>query len=142
MPKISENSVDIEGLKTFLSTYFEDDYDVRLLGNFVGIIVKIPLYFKNGSIGGWSSGYCKVTWNDSTLENEADLEIFDLLFKIDIKNGADTSKIVQNLFNVGAAFEAVKVRFKLIYPVLKRFRTKNFSLIFIHIQITFENPTC
>ena len=49
------------------------------------------------------------TWNDETLENDADLEIFDLLLKIDIKNGADTPKIVDWLCTYGA-FAAVKVR--------------------------------
>ena len=49
------------------------------------------------------------TWNDRTLENEADFEIFDLLLKIDIKNEADSSKIVESLCFYGA-FEAVKVR--------------------------------
>ena len=67
------------------------------------------MYFEDGNVGGYSSWYCSKTWNDETLENEADLEIFDLLLKIDIKNGADTSKIVLWLCNYGA-FEAVKVR--------------------------------
>ena len=102
-----------------MSTYFADDYDEGLLDNCLYILVEIQLYFKDGEIGGWSSCYCKETWNHETLENEADLEIFDLLLKIDIKNGADTSKIVQNLCRDGA-FEAVKVRFRLIYRVIKR----------------------
>ena len=100
----------VEGLITFLSTNFEDNYDERLLGNFEDIIVEIKLYFEDGKVGGWSSFYCKMTWNDKTLENDADLEIFDLLFKIDIRNGADTSKILHSLCLDGA-FEAVKVRF-------------------------------
>ena len=67
------------------------------------------MYFKDGYYGGWSLSYCRKTWNDSTLENEADLEIFDLLLEIDIINGADLSKIVESLCKNGA-FEAVKVR--------------------------------
>ena len=67
------------------------------------------MYFEDGQPGGWSSFYCSETWNDETLENDADLEIFDLLLKIDNKNGADTSKIVLFLCGYGA-FEAVKVR--------------------------------
>ena len=98
----------VKGLQSFLSTYFEDDYDERLFDNF-GIIIEMRLYFKVGYFGGWSSYYCALTWNDETLENDADLEIFDLLFKIDIKNGADTSNIVYNLC-INGAFEAVKVR--------------------------------
>ena len=100
----------MEGLKTFLSTYFGDDYDERLLGDFTGILVELEMYFKDGHVGGWSSAYCKMTWNDETLENEAELDIFHLLFEIDIKNGADTSKIVDRLC-LNGAFEAVKVRF-------------------------------
>ena len=103
-------------------THFEDDYDKRLPRKFLGSIIEIETYFKDGKVGGWSSWYCKKTWNDSTLENDADLEIFDLLFKIDIKNGADASKIVWNLcFN--GAFEAVKVRFIQNYRFIKRFTT-------------------
>ena len=64
-------------------------------------------------VGGWSSHYCSETWNSETLENEADLEIFDILFKIDIQNGANASKIVHSLCQFGA-FEAVKVRNNLI----------------------------
>ena len=47
--------------------------------------------------------------NDSTLENDADLEIFDLLFEIDNRNGGDLSKIVLSLCLDGA-FEPVKVK--------------------------------
>ena len=107
--KISENFEEsAKSLRTFLSTYFEDDYDGKLLGDCAGILFESQLYFKDFKVGGWSSVYCELTWNDETLENEADLEIFDLLFKIDIQNGADTSKIVLYLCQC-AAFEAVKV---------------------------------
>ena len=126
----------VEGLKIFLMTHFEDDYDKRLPRKFLGIIIEIETYFKDGKVGGWSSWYCKKTWNDETLENEADLKIFDLLLKIDIQNGADSSEIVQQLCNNGA-FEAVKVRFRLIFRVIKRFLKTNFSSIFIYIQISF-----
>ena len=101
----------VEGLITFLSTNYEVDHDQRLPRHLVDItIIEIDTYFKDGRVGGWSSFYCKKTWNDSTLENDANLEIFDLLLKMDIKNGADTSKIVDSLCLTGA-FEAVKVRF-------------------------------
>ena len=76
------------------------------------------MYFEDGQVGGWSSFYCSETWNDSSLENDADFEIFDLLLKIDIQNGADTSKIVLFLCGYGA-FEAVKVRkIKLFFHVI------------------------
>ena len=124
-------------LKTFLLTNFEDDYDERLPRNFGGIYNEIELYFKDGKVGGWSSWYCKMTWNDSTLENEADLEIFDLLFEIDIKNGADTSKIVDTLCSTGA-FEAVKVRLRQNYRVIKSLTVNlpNPSFMFIYNQIS------
>ena len=98
-----------ENFKIFLSNYFGDSYDEEVSEKWEVVIDEIEMYFKDGYVRGWSSGYCWRTWNDETLENEADLEIFDLLLKIDIKNGADKSKIVQNLCKDGA-FEAVKVK--------------------------------
>ena len=97
-----------ENFESFLSNYFGASYDEEVSEKWKIVIWEIELYFKEGDVGGWSSWYCKGTWNASTLENEADLEIFDLLLKIDIKNGADPSKIVNWLCNYGA-FEAVKV---------------------------------
>ena len=98
-----------ERFESFLSNYFGASYDQKVSKKWEDFILEIKRYFKDGLVGGWSSFYCSETWNDSTLENEADLEIFDLLLKIDIKNGADTSRIVRNLCSFGA-FEAVKVK--------------------------------
>ena len=98
-----------ENFESFLSNYYGASYDEELSEKWEAVIIEIRLYFEDGNVGGWSSFYCAVTWNDSTLENEADFEIFDLLFEIDTKNGADTSKIVRSLCRNGA-FEAVKVR--------------------------------
>ena len=93
----------------FLSNYFCACYDEEVSKKWKNVILEQRLYFEDGLVGGWSSYYCKVTWDDSTLENDADLEIFNLLLKIDIKNGGDTSKIVPQLCYFGA-FEAVKVK--------------------------------
>ena len=98
-----------EKFESFLSNYFGASYDKEVSEKWGDIIRVIEMDFKDGDVRGWSSYYCKVTWNDSTLENDADLEIFDLLYKIDTKNGADASKIVWNLC-LNGAFEAVKVR--------------------------------
>ena len=92
-----------------MSNYFGAGYDEEVSEKWEAVIYEIETYFEDGAVGGWSSFYCKMTWNDETLENEADLEIFDLLLKIDNKNGADTSKIVRGLCGFGA-FEAVKVK--------------------------------
>ena len=92
-----------------MSNYFGAGYDEEVSEKWKIVIWEIELYFKDGYVGGWSSLYCSKTWNDETLENEADLEIFDLLLKIDIKNGADTTKIVLELC-INGAFEAVKVK--------------------------------
>ena len=108
----------------YLFNHFGENYDGRLpkMETFKKcaaiIIIEIERYFKDGKVGGWSSFYCKMTWNDETLENEADLEIFDLLFKIDIKNGADLSKIVLWLGGFGA-FDAVKVKNSLTHSKIK-----------------------
>ena len=93
----------------FLENYFGASYDGEDSEKWAAVINEVEAYFNDSRVGGWSSWYCKTTWSYETLENEADLEIFDLLLKIDIKNGADTSKIVWNLCGYGA-FEAVKVR--------------------------------
>ena len=50
-----------------------------------------------------------MAWDEERLKNDADLEIFDLLFKIDLENGADRTSILNYLCNYGA-FGAVKVR--------------------------------
>ena len=92
-----------------MSNYFGAGYDEEVSEKSNFFIWEMELYFEEGDAGGWSSYYCKVNWNDSTLENDADLEIFEILLKIDIKNGADTSKIVDSLCADGA-FEAVKVK--------------------------------
>ena len=98
-----------EKFGSFLSNYFGFNYDEEVSEKWAAVIDEIRTYFKDDGVGGYSSWYCQRTWNDETLENDADLEIFDLLLKIDIKNGADTSKIVPQLCYFGA-FEAVKVR--------------------------------
>ena len=67
------------------------------------------LYFKERCIGGYSSHYCKVAWNEKSLKNDADLAVFDLLYEIDLENGADRTKILGSLCLDGA-FGAVKVR--------------------------------
>ena len=103
-----------EKFESFLSNYFCANYDEQDSEKWTDVLNEIKIYFKDGYIAGWSSFYCKKTWNDSTLENDADLEIFDLLLKIDVKNGADQSKIVNSLCK-GGAFEAVKVRKSLFY---------------------------
>ena len=98
-----------ENFECFLSNYFGTGYDGEISEKWEGVIYEIRVYSEDLYARGWSSFYCMATWNDETLENEADLEIFDLLFKIDIKNGADPSKIVYSLCGY-SAFEAVKVR--------------------------------
>ena len=100
-----------ENCESFLSNYFCAGYDEELYNEWVALFYEIETYFDDGGVGGWSSWYCSENWNDETLENEADLEIFDLLLKIDTQNGADPSKIVHSLCFLGA-FEAVKVENK------------------------------
>ena len=118
-----------EKFEGFLSNYFGDSYDAGVSEKWKDIIWGIRYYFEDGRVGGFSSLYCSKTWNDETLENEADLEIFDLLLNIDIKNGANTSQIVRTLCTDGA-FEAVKVR--KISSFFMRFLLWSFLLQVIH----------
>ena len=102
-----------EKFRNLISIYFGSNRDAGLLEKFEAVIFETVLYFKVGEEGGcrsWSGYYCKMSWNDVTLKNEADLEIFEILLKIDKQNGADTSIIFENVCYYGA-FEAVKVRF-------------------------------
>ena len=98
-----------EKFEDFVLIYFCENYDRTLFEKWEAVINEIEIYFKDGLVGGYSSGYCYATWNDETMENEADLKVFDLLFEIDVQNGADPTKIAWNLCLVGA-FEAVKVK--------------------------------
>ena len=107
-----------ETFRIFISIHFGSNRDAGLLEKFEAIIFE--LYFKVGEEGGWSGYYCKMAWNDETLKNEADLEIFYLLFKIDIKNGANTSVIVESVCHYGA-FDVLKVRFIKIYIKFEAF---------------------
>ena len=104
----------------FISIYFGSNRDAGLLEKFQAVIFETELYFKVGEEGGWSGYYCAKTWNDENLENEADSEIFGLLFEIDIKNGADSSIIFEAVCHY-SALEAIKVRFIKIYIKFEAF---------------------
>ena len=67
------------------------------------------MYFKEGCTGGHSSYYCKLAWDEKRLKSDADFAVFDLLYEIDLENGADRTKILNGLCLLGA-FGAVKVR--------------------------------
>ena len=67
------------------------------------------LYFKEGTVRGYSSYYCLEAWDEKSLKNDADLVVFDLLYEIDLENGADRTNILSSLCLYGA-FGAVKVR--------------------------------
>ena len=82
---MTENLSLEEKIENFLSNYFGASYDKKVSEKWSDIITEIEMYYADGKVGGWSSYYCKMTWNDSTLENDADLEIFDLLLKIFVK---------------------------------------------------------
>ena len=66
-------------------------------------------YFKEMKVGGYSSFYCKLALDENRLKNDADLDLFELLFQIDLENGADRTKVLNILCHFGA-FGAVKVR--------------------------------
>ena len=74
-----------------------------------GMRAENDIYFNEKGPGGYSSLYCSVAWDDESLQNDADLAIFNLLFEIDLENDAETTIILNNLCIIGA-FGAVKVR--------------------------------
>ena len=75
-----------------------------------GIKYETKLYFdQEDTVGGYSSLYCKKAWDEKRLTCDADLALFELLFQIDVENGAETTRILDNLCLLGA-FAAVEVR--------------------------------
>jgi len=90
-----------------LLNYFGEYYDGQLWETWVAIVIEMRVYFQNDNVGGWSSAYCSKTLNTLTLENDADPDVFNLLFRIDSENKADLSKIFSYLCHDGA-FEIIK----------------------------------
>ena len=96
-------------IEDFFRKYFGNSFDEKKVGVLEGIKFEGRIYFKEEKVGGYSSFYCKVAWDEHGLKNDADLAVFDLLFKIDVENGANKTKILDSLCLYGA-FGAVKVR--------------------------------
>ena len=95
-------------IEDFFLQYFGSDFDMQKIGVLEGIIYESETYFKESKIGAYSSMYCKMAWNEESLTNDADMLVFDILYRIDVENGADTTKILDSTcFN--GAFGAVKV---------------------------------
>ena len=98
-------------IEEFFVQYFGSSFDRKKAGVLVGIKSEAQLYLKEEWPEGYSSYYCMIAWNEEGLKNDADLELFDLFFEIDVTNGADTTKILHGLCRSGA-FGALKVRVK------------------------------
>ena len=96
-------------IEEFFREYFGSDFDEKKVDVLEDIIYESELYFKEGDVGGFSSYYCQMAWDEKRFKNDADLAVFDLLFETDVDNGADTTKILNSLCLAGA-FGAVKVR--------------------------------
>ena len=108
-------------IKEFFREYFGTAFDEKKVGVLEGIKIEGLMYFKEGKVGGYSSCYCKMAWDKKRLKCDADLSVFDLLLEIDVKNGADTTKILNNLCK-GGAFGAAKVRANLKIEIPFLFR--------------------
>ena len=92
----------------FFIKYFGSGFETEQVNGLEEIKLESVLYFKEGYAGGYSSFYCSVAWDEERLKNDADLAVYDLLFQIDLENGADTTKILNSLC-LNGAFGAVKV---------------------------------
>ena len=96
-------------MNKFLSSYFGEEYKSVYENKWKVLKIEIGFYIENGlKIEGWCILYCKKTWNNLTLQNDARLRIFEILYQIDLQNGADVSNIVYLLCSYGA-FKAVEV---------------------------------
>ena len=93
-----------EYFRGYFGSAFEEDVE-----GLEKIKLESALYFKEVFFGGYSSYYCMKAWDEKSLKNDADLAVFDLLYEIDLENGADRTKILVSLCRQGA-FGAVKVR--------------------------------
>ena len=91
----------------FFKEYFGSDFDEEQAVTLEGIKFEGVIY--SSKVGGYSTFYCQMALAKGRLKNDADLAVFDLLFKIDLENGADSTKILNQLCCFGA-FGAVKVR--------------------------------
>ena len=89
--------------------YFGSGFEKEKIEGLEEIKLESELYLKENKAGGYSSWYCNMAWDEERLKCDADLALFDLLFQIDLKNGADRTKILSSLCNYGA-FGVVKVR--------------------------------
>ena len=109
---LSRCKIERELIKDFYRKHFGTRFDQLKASANADLLNAITsegeLYFKEGNVGGYSSMYCKLAWDENRLKCEADFELFDLLFQIDVENGADRTKILDNLC-LNGAFGAVKV---------------------------------
>ena len=93
-----------EYFRGYFGSAFEEDVE-----GLEHVKLESIVYFEEGKIGGYSSYYCKAACDEKSLKNDADLAVFDLLYEIDVENGADRTQILSSLCFDGA-FGAVKVR--------------------------------
>ena len=71
---------------------------------------ETDMYFCEHQSGGYSAFYVISCWNNRKFENEADSNLFMKLVILDIKNGADPSKLIYKTCQAGA-FHLLNVSF-------------------------------
>ena len=70
---------------------------------------EISMYESDGKMGGFSTQYLNRKWDDFKMRSTAKTEIFEQLLEIDIKNGADISRILFYVCSSGN-FELLKLK--------------------------------
>ena len=108
-------------IEDFFLEYFGSSFEKEKVEGLEEIKYESGMYFKEENNGGYSGYYCQKAWNEERLKNDADLAVFDLLFQIDLENGADRTNILDSLCFYGA-FGAVKVRANLKIEIQFHFR--------------------
>ena len=71
-----------------------DNLEVLILQLNYSYNFETKLYFKDSYSGGYSTGYLRFTWKEIDLKCEADSTLFREIFEMDIRNGAEPTKLL------------------------------------------------
>ena len=71
---------------------------------------ETELYFKDGHVGGYSTDYLEEKWNKVDLKCQADSCLFREIFEMDIRNGADPTKLFYFTVCFNGGWSVLKVK--------------------------------